>query len=40
MLVLNMISTGEKCYKYFIAYKDVDYEIKPLRIALSIRRLT
>ena len=30
-----MISSGEKNYKYFIGYKDDDYEIKLLSIILT-----
>ena len=30
--ISNMVSSGEKMYKYFIGYKDDDYKIKPLHI--------
>ena len=33
--IYNKVSFGEKGYKYFIGYKDVDYKIPPLCIMLA-----
>ena len=35
IMISNMVSSGEKNCKYFVGYKNDDYDIKPLHIMLS-----